>query len=149
VFEKISYRIARWFFRRHLDRLVREHVDEIARRTYLAFDIADRFFDEMIREVDESYMDILIGECLAKSEDGAIQETEKIIKQYNEAVERIMKLREKFYSVVRNHTFSITAVKLIRTLGSIIALSMLGLAFNRIIRDGIKKLEAIEVESDV
>ena len=107
----IPYGIAKWFFKKYMDRLVQEHAKEIAKKGWLVSDIVNAELDWIEDELEKLYMMAILGEVDAKNEQEAIEKSEKIMNDYVNSINEIEDLREKFSSVRLKYSLIITMVK--------------------------------------
>jgi len=123
--KNIPYRIAKWFFKKYLDKLIQEHTKEIAERSWLVTDIVNAELDWLEDEIEKFYMMAILGEVDAKNEQEAIEKSEKIMNDYVNSINEIEDLREKFSSVRLKYSLIITMVKTVAIVGVLYRLAQL------------------------
>ena len=136
--DKILYKIARRLFRKYLNELVQEHVSEIVKRPNLVIDIVDKYFDFLEDRKTKMYINVLVGEVHAETDDEAVEKTERIIREYYERIEEIEKVRRGFHSIL----WTDIVVDVSTKLATLLTLFM----FLRGLIDAIKELPSLEVE---
>ena len=97
--KSIPYRIAKWFFRIYIDKLVEEHIGEIAKRDWLVSEIVDANLDRLAEFIEDLFMRIILGWVEAENDEEAIKKSEDIIKLYINSVNEIEDLRERFSEI--------------------------------------------------
>jgi len=110
--DKILYKIGKRLFRKYMNELVEEFSGEIVKRSFLVLEIADKYFEHLEDSKTKMYLDILIGEVHAKTDNEAVEKTERLVKEYYERIEEIEKVKTGFHKIAWIEMVTTLAIKL-------------------------------------